>query len=62
MSEMVEYKIVICVKVPNEATQKQVKEWAEFSTGYTGFLKEGNPIYNERGSDIEAISCRVTKP
>ena len=58
---MKKWKIVIVVSVTDEATGKQVEEWAKFSTGYTGSLKENNPIYKERGSDIEAISCCVSK-
>ena len=59
---MVEYQITIIVSVPDETTPKEVEEWAKFSTGYTGSLRENNPIYNQRGSDIEAISCHIYKP
>lgn len=58
---MAEYKIEITVEVPEIATFMEVDQWAKFCTGYTGSLPENNPIYNSRGSDIEAKSCRVTR-
>ena len=58
---MEEYKIEIVVQVPDGTTHKQVKEWAEFCTGYTGSLESNNPIYELRGSDIEAIRCYVER-
>lgn len=59
---MKEYRIVIVVSVTDETSDKQVEEWARFCTGYTGSLEAKNPIYEQRGSDIDAISCHVCKP
>lgn len=58
---MIEYKIEIVVQVPDETTHNQVKEWAEFCTGYTGALSNSNPIYELRGTDIDATRCFVER-
>jgi len=59
---MSKYNILLTVEVPDESTIEQVESWARFCAGYTGSLEENNPIYEQRGSDIEAISCHICKP
>ena len=53
------YEITIQVIVPDNVTHKQVESWAKFCTGKMGSLEAENPIYEQRGSDIDAISCEV---
>ncbi|MDR1837560.1 MAG: hypothetical protein LBQ89_07880 [Treponema sp.] len=43
---MKEYRIEFVIKVPKEATDEQVKEWAQYMVGDTGRLSSDNPLYD----------------
>jgi len=55
------YEITITVIVPDDATHRQVESWAKFCTGEIGSLEAENPIYEERGRDIDAITCEIRR-
>lgn len=50
------WKITIEVDLPDDVSQSQVREWASFQTGYTGFLDGDNPMAD---MDLEAKTIKI---
>jgi len=41
------YRIEFVIKVSEDVTDKQVKEWARYMVGDTGKLSRYNPLYDD---------------